>query len=158
MRTYEALFIVSPVLNDEEIQTAVKGVEKLITDNGGTIVRSEVWGKRRLAYPVKKFTEGVYVLLRFQVKADSVEKLDTHFRLSEIIVRSLIVTFDEHTLRLEEEQARRNQAQLEARAASAGRARDDDDEEDEFGEEDDMPRRRRPGPRPRPAEAKALDD
>ena len=65
MRTYEALYIIAPNLDDDAIQAVVAGVENLITSNGGTIVRSEVWGRRKLAYEIKKHGEGFYVLLRF---------------------------------------------------------------------------------------------
>lgn len=127
MRTYEALFIVRPDAKDEEVQTIAKGVEDLITSNGGTIVRSEIWGKRRLAYEVKKFNEGVYVLIRFSSPGIVPKKMEDSFRISDTVIRSLIVTFDEHTLRLEIEQARRNEAEL---ARTGGRGRDDDRDRD----------------------------
>ena len=56
MRTYEALYIVRPDVEDEQIQTIAKEVETLVTEEGGAIVRSEIWGKRRLAYDVKQFS------------------------------------------------------------------------------------------------------
>ena len=150
MRTYEALYIVRPQLTDEEIQTVVDGVLKLITNNGGTIVRSEVWGKRRLAYEVKKQQEGVFVLVRFQAPGDAIKKLREHFRLSESIIRHLVVIFDARTLRLEEAQIERNKVLQETRGSSYGRDRDDDDED----EDEPRPRRDRAraaphaGPRP----------
>ncbi len=128
MRTYEALYIVRPDIGDDEIQTVVDGVEKLITDSGGTIVRSETWGKRRLAYEVKKFSEGVYVLVRFQSETAFQDKLRAYFKLSEQIIRDLVVYFDEKTLRLEEEQLKRNQEQL---ANRGDKDRDDDDDDDD---------------------------
>ncbi len=145
LRTYEALYIANPELEEADIQAIAESVEKLVTDNGGAIVRSEIWGKRKLAYIVKKFTEGHYILLRFDAEPEFVKKLEAHFRLSETIFRFLIVHFDEHTLRLEAEQQRANQEQLEAsrrreeERAASGRRDDDDDDDD-----DDRPRRRRP--------------
>ena len=127
MRTYEALFIVQPDATDEETQTIVQGVEKLATDNGGTIVRSDVWGKRRLAYEVKGHQEGVYVLIRFESPTEFVDTLEGNFRLNESVIRWLIVLFDPKTLRLEEEQARRNAALAESRGPGADRSDDDDD-------------------------------
>jgi small subunit ribosomal protein S6 len=62
LRTYEALYIIRPDRPDDEVQTVAKQVESLVTNNGGAIVRSEIWGKRRLAYEVNHFTEGSYVL------------------------------------------------------------------------------------------------
>jgi len=130
LRTYEALYIVRPDLKDDEIQTIAKDVENLVASSGGAIVRSETWGKRKMAYEVDRYTEGVYVLLRFEAQAAFVAKLANHFRLTESIIRDIIVYFDEKTLRLEEEQKRRTEAELRASAARAAE-RDDDDEEEE---------------------------
>ncbi|PCJ53805.1 MAG: 30S ribosomal protein S6 [Candidatus Hydrogenedentota bacterium] len=127
MRTYEALFIVQPEAAEDLVQTIATGVETLITEDGGVIVRSEIWGKRRLAYLVKKFNEGIYILIRFEAETDIVKKLEGHFHLNEDVIRYLTVLFDEKALRLEVEQAARNEAQLEARRVG-GPSADDDDE------------------------------
>lgn len=121
MRTYEALYIVKPDLGDDEIQTIAKETETLVTDNGGVIVRSETWGKRKLAYQVKHCTEGVYILLRFEAEPTFIARLESYFRLSEAVIRDLVVYFDEKTLRLEAEQQRLVEAEI--RASSTSRAR-----------------------------------
>ncbi len=127
MRTYEALFIVQPEAAEDLVQTIATGVETLITEDGGVIVRSEIWGKRRLAFLVKKFNEGIYVLIRFEAEPDALTKLEAHFHLNDDVIRYLMVHFDEKALRLEIEQVARNEAQLEARRAG-GPSSDDDDE------------------------------
>jgi len=127
LRTYEALYIIDPQLEDDAIQTVAKEVETLIEAQGGAIVRSEYWGRRKLAYPVKKHTEGYYVLLRFDAAPEFIQKLEAHFKLSEAVIRYLTVHFDEHTLKLEAEQERRNIEE----AQKAANRRDDDDEDDE---------------------------
>ncbi len=129
MRTYEALYIVSPELEDDAIQTVANEVESLVTKNEGTIVRSEIWGKRKLAYMVKKFTEGNYVLLRFTANPDFVARLETYFKLSESIIRYLVVHFDKHMLSLEAEQKRRKEEDLRN---STNHKRHDDDDDDEI--------------------------
>lgn len=167
MRTYEALYIVHPEVKDDEIQTIANNVETLVTDNGGAIVRSEIQGKRKLAYEVKRCTEGCYVLLRFQAEPPCITKLETYFRLAETIIRSLVVYFDEHTLRLEAEQEKRRQLELQASAA----ARSSDGEEDDDGrgrrrrpprhrddDDDDADDDRERGRRKRPARPAASDD
>ncbi len=121
MRTYEALYIVKPDLGDDEIQTIAKETEALVTDNGGAIVRSETWGKRKLAYKVEQCTEGVYILLRFEAEPTFITRLEGYFRLSEAVIRDLVVYFDEKTLRLEAEQQLRVEAEI--RASSTARAR-----------------------------------
>lgn len=142
MRTYEALYIVQPNTSDDEVQTVAKGVERLITEGGGAIVRSEIWGKRRLAYEIEKFTDGIFILCRFQTPAAVLEKLQNHFRLHDDIIRNQVIYLDENTLRLEVEQEKRNQA-AQARGdrdedRGGRRGRDDDDDDD------DEPRERRP--------------
>ncbi|HOD50369.1 MAG TPA: 30S ribosomal protein S6 [Candidatus Hydrogenedentes bacterium] len=167
MRTYEALYIVHPEVKDDEIQTIAKNVEKLVTDNGGAVVRSEIQGKRKLAYEVRRCTEGCYVLLRFQAEPEFITRLEGYFRLTENIIRSLVVYFDEHTLRLEAEQERRKQAEVQtAHAARPFDDEDDDDrgrrrrpsryrdEDDDEDEDDDRDR----GRRRRPARSAASDD
>ena len=133
MRTYEALYIIQPEAAEDEVQTIVDGVEALVAEDGGSIVRLDVWGKRRLAYEVKGFQEGIYVLTRFDAGPGFPRKLEDHFKLNESVIRYLIVHFDERTLRLEAEQARRNKAALESRAASGPgvRVRVDDGERPE---------------------------
>jgi len=145
LRTYEALYIVRPDIKDDEIQAVADSIQALVTEAGGTIVRSEIWGKRKLAYEVKHFTEGCYVLLRFESDAALAKRLENHFRISESVIRYLIVYFDEKTLRLEAEQQAKKEAEVAAGAAhrsrdddgdrrggrSDRRRRDDDDDDDE---------------------------
>ena len=130
MRTYEALYIIHPDQGDDEIQTIATTLEKLVTDNGGAIVRSEIWGKRKLAYEVKKCTEGSYVLLRFQAEPGFIQTLERYFRLSEEIIRNQVVYFDERTLRLEVEQERRKQAEIQRQAENAAAREGSDDDDD----------------------------
>jgi small subunit ribosomal protein S6 len=130
LRTYEALYIVKPDLQDDEIQTVAKEVESLVTENGGAIVRSEIWGKRKLAYEVKHCTEGVYILMRFEADTEFPKRLEHYFRLSEAVIRSLVVHFDAKTMRLEEEQKLRIEAEVRAggsRSEGGDRRRDSDD-------------------------------
>lgn len=136
MRTYEALYIIQPDAAEDEVQTIVDGVESLVAEDGGSIVRLDVWGKRRLAYNVKGFQEGIYVLTRIESDVTSPKKLDDHFKLNESVIRSLLVHIDEKTLRLEIEQARRNKAALESRNAPGPGDRGDRDD-------DERPRARR---------------
>jgi small subunit ribosomal protein S6 len=129
LRTYEALYIASPNVEDGDIQTLSQEVQDLVTQNGGTIVRSEIWGKRKLAYLVKKYSEGNYILLRFQANPDFIQKLELWFKLHDSVIRYLVTYFDEHTLKAEEEQARRKEEDLRKSAAGG---RDDDDDDDEI--------------------------
>lgn len=148
MRTYEALYIIQPELGEDDIQTIATGVEKLITDDGGAIVRSEIWGKRRLAYEVKGFAEGVYVLVRFDSKPTLIDQMKGSFRLNESVIRFLIVSLDPKTLRLEAEQQKRTEAQAQARALSV-RGREDDGDDNDRGSGSAKPAALRPSEVPK---------
>lgn len=143
MRTYEALYIITPELDDNAIQTVVADVEQLITGSGGAIVRSDVWGKRKLAYTIQKHTEGVYVVLRFTADPDSIKRLEQQLKLTESIIRYMVLYLDEKTLKLETEQQRRYEEEL--RLSSERRSRREDDDDDDYDDDDDdiqMSRRR----------------
>jgi len=121
LRTYEALYIVKPDVADDDVQTIANEVESLATENGGATVRSEVWGKRRLAYDVKGYSDGVYILLRFTAEVETMPRLERYFRLSETVIRHLVVLFDEKTLRLEAEQQRHKEEEIQASAEEVRR-------------------------------------
>jgi small subunit ribosomal protein S6 len=71
MREYELMFVVDPRLSDEEVVDLSQEFQQMITDEGGVIAKEESWGKRKLAYPIDKLTEGHYVLLHVQSEAGS---------------------------------------------------------------------------------------
>ena len=120
MRTYETIYIIQPEAAEDQVETVIQEVESLVAEDGGAVVRKDLWGKRRLAYHVKGFQEGIYVLMRFECGPAFPRKLEDFFKLNESVIRYLVVFFDVKTLRLEEEQARRNRAALESRNAAAG--------------------------------------
>lgn len=128
MRTYETLYILRPELQDEEVEAIAHNVESQITADGGSIVHSEIWGKRRLAYEVQKCSEGYYILVRFTATPEFVERLENHFRLTDAVIRYLVLHFDEHTLRLEARQKKRKEAELQS-AAAAAKPREKQEEE-----------------------------
>ena len=91
MTSYEALFIVRPDIDEADLEKVVGRVEDVVKSNDGTIVESQIWGKKRLAYEVKGHTEGIYVKLNFDAPPKVVEKLQDHFRLNEDVIRDLVV-------------------------------------------------------------------
>jgi len=131
VRTYESLYILRPDLQEEEVEVLAKEVESQITGDGGTIVRSEIWGKRRLAYEVQKCSEGYYILVRYMATPVFVARLENYFRLTDAVIRYLMLHFDERTLRLEARQKQRKEAELQN--AVAAKPRSDEDEEEEVG-------------------------
>ncbi len=91
---YELVYIVRPTV-DEEALTAVNGrVEKIIAGQGGEITKRDDWGKRRLAYPITKFTEGFYSVLQLNLPATAVRELERSLKLTEEILRYLVVRLE----------------------------------------------------------------
>ena len=91
MRDYEVLYIVRADLDDEKVQDAVKRVNTLIQRSGGTPERTNVWGKRKLAYEVKHQKEGSYVLQDFKLEPERVPELESSLKITEEVLRHLIV-------------------------------------------------------------------
>jgi small subunit ribosomal protein S6 len=91
LRDYEVLYIVRADLDDDKVQEAVKRVNTLIERAGGTIERTNLWGKRKLAYEVKHQKEGSYVLQDFQVAPERVPELEAALKITEEVLRHLIV-------------------------------------------------------------------
>ncbi len=91
LRDYEILFIVRPDLDEEQVGAAVKSVETLIANLGGEHQKTDVWGRRRLAYEVSHLREGQYVLTDFRLDPARVPELEATLRISETVFRHLVV-------------------------------------------------------------------
>lgn len=91
MQLYETIFIIHPELNEEDVEEHIKRVENLLTRLGAEILRTERWGKKRLAYEVDKHRYGYYVLLRLRANAAVLPELERHYRLTEGIIKSLVI-------------------------------------------------------------------
>jgi small subunit ribosomal protein S6 len=90
LRDYELVIIVSPEAEDEAIESVIERVSRFITENSGTVSNIERWGKRRLAYPIKHFMEGSYVLARFKMKPKLSKELEASLGISEEVLRHLL--------------------------------------------------------------------
>ena len=91
---YEVLYIINPTLAEEGIQALVEKFKGIVEDHG-TLTSIDEWGKRRLAYPIEDLTEGYYVLMTFTAAAAVPAELDRIFRISDSVMRSLIVCKDQ---------------------------------------------------------------
>jgi small subunit ribosomal protein S6 len=96
MNNYETVFILTPVLSEEQAKEAVKKFESEITSLGGKIKHSESWGLKKLAYPIQKKTTGFYFLLEYQGEGNLVSDLEVTFKRDERIMRFLTVKMDKH--------------------------------------------------------------
>jgi small subunit ribosomal protein S6 len=90
MRSYEVVFIVHPDLDDAAFKETVERVSGWIAGDGGTVSKTDIWGKRDLAYPIRKKTEGQYVLLETEMEPAFCATLERNMRLTEPIMRFLV--------------------------------------------------------------------
>lgn len=95
MNKYEAMYVITPELEDEAIKGIIEKYTGIITANGGEIEKVDEWGRRRLAYPINYKTEGYYVLMTFVSGPAFPRELDRKLRIAEGVMRSLIVCKDE---------------------------------------------------------------
>jgi small subunit ribosomal protein S6 len=94
LNDYELIFIVRPDLTEDKLEATIENVKKFITNKEGVIADLQKWGKRRLAYPIKHFNEGHYTLVKCQMKPSTNRVLETSLRISEDVLRHLIVKLD----------------------------------------------------------------
>lgn len=97
-KSYETVFILTPVLSEEQAKDAVDSYRKLIKDHEGKIVTEEHWGLRKLAYPIQKKSTGFYHVLQFIAPTSIVKELEITYQRDERILRYLTVTLDKHAL------------------------------------------------------------
>jgi small subunit ribosomal protein S6 len=94
MNHYEVMFVVSSVLEAEQREAAVETVREIIS-GGGELTKTDVWGMRKLAYPIQKRNEGYYVVMEFEAPATLPKELDRRLRISDSIIRHIIINKDE---------------------------------------------------------------
>ena len=117
MRTYEVLFILSPQVPEEEATALSNEFRGIAEKTGATLKNEEAWGRRRLAYPINKFTEGNYHLFVFESDS-SLAELDRRMKNSDRIIRHMIVRTDEDQKRAEK-LAKKNPKKERVRPAPA---------------------------------------
>ncbi len=88
---YELVMIFMPELGEEALEPLLASISQFITGKGGAVAEVQRWGKRKLAYPIKHFIEGDYVLMRFKCEPAHNKELETNLKISEKIVRYLLV-------------------------------------------------------------------
>ncbi|MDP4177943.1 MAG: 30S ribosomal protein S6 [Bacillota bacterium] len=91
MKKYETIFILHPTLDEEAVKANVEKFKGVIENGGGTIDNVDSWGKRKLAYEIKKVNEGYYTLINFSAESELPKELDRIFRITDTVVRHIIV-------------------------------------------------------------------
>ncbi|MBL0105136.1 MAG: 30S ribosomal protein S6 [Bacteroidetes bacterium] len=106
---YEMVFIMTPVLSEEQMMDTVNKFKKILTDNGSDIVFENNWGLRKLAYPIQKKNTGFYYLIEFKAPGELIGKVETEFKRDERIMRFLTIALDKHAVAYNEKK-RKNAA------------------------------------------------
>ncbi|MGH9495525.1 MAG: 30S ribosomal protein S6 [Candidatus Sulfotelmatobacter sp.] len=119
-RTYELMFIVRPDMQDEDLDKLISTLQSVVPPSGGTVVRVDKMGKRRLAYTVRRFHDGIYVLMVVEGGGPVMHELERRLRVTEPVIKFLTVRVDEEHKRLAKIKALRDaKKKLSAQPAAA---------------------------------------
>jgi small subunit ribosomal protein S6 len=91
---YELVFIVSPDVTDEALEPIVNNITQFIANKAGTVVEVARWGRKKLAYPIRHLLEGNYILVKFKLDPSANKELETNLKISEKIMRYLLIKVD----------------------------------------------------------------
>jgi small subunit ribosomal protein S6 len=106
-RTYEIVFIVNPDADDAEVMRLTEAFQKIITDQGGTVTKTEMMGRRQLAYEINHKRDGVYVLLEVEGSGAEIAELERRMRVNDRILRYMTIRVDEDRRRADKLKGRR---------------------------------------------------
>ena len=145
IRVYEVLFIVAPNTEEGDVESLITQLSDVVTNQGAQVAKVDRMGRRRLAYPIQKFSDGYYVVLTVEGTGAEIAEVERRMRVSDAIIRYITIRIDEDLKRAEKFRARRAAGQAAA-AASGRRSRnrrapavavvpDEDEEGEEEGEE-----------------------
>lgn len=95
MRNYEFVYIISPEIEEEDLQGVTERVSRMIADGGGEVLKLDSWGRRRLAYPIRTFREGHYMVAQIQLEGHAISELRARLALTEEVIRYLLVRVEE---------------------------------------------------------------
>ncbi len=124
MRIYEVMFIVDPNAPEETIDAIIGQVESVIRDAGGTVDKVDKWGKRKLAYRIRRREEGYYVLVRYSVaNTAAVKEIERRLKVQELVLKYLTVRMDEKLRWLEKRRKEREKRAAKKPAAAAAGVR-----------------------------------
>jgi small subunit ribosomal protein S6 len=91
MRHYEIMIILDPNLEERSVQPSLEGFLKVVTGDGGKVGKLEIWGKKRLAYPIEKKAEGIYAVADLTAEPATVQELDRQLNLNEAVLRTKVL-------------------------------------------------------------------
>jgi len=124
MRRYETTFIASPLLTEEQVDDLVRHFEGIIAEQGGELLKTDKWGRKKLAYEVQKVSEGYYTLFEMNAGSSLIAELERRFRNDDAVIKFLSVRMDvqakaagRQKVRYEREARRKAQAGIKERSA-----------------------------------------
>ena len=106
MNQYETVFILTPVLSDVQMKEAVEKFKGVLTSNGAEIINEELWGLKKLAYPIEKKSTGFYVLVEFKAEPTVIKTLEVNYRRDERVIRYITIKNEKYAAQYAEK--RRN--------------------------------------------------
>jgi small subunit ribosomal protein S6 len=107
VRTYEVVFVAAPTLTSEELDAFIQHAQTVVEGKGGKVVKVDNWGKKPLAYKIKKFRDAYYVVLTIDGDGSAIAELERRFRVTDTIMRFISVRLDEDLKRAEKIKAAR---------------------------------------------------
>ena len=147
-RKYELVYVVSPDATDEQVNELHAQVEAIAQRMGGTIEKTENWGRRRLAYEIGRHKEGTYVLEVIDGSGELMKEIDRRFKVTDLVIRHLVVRIDEVQSVIDRTRTRRSEVSRRRRVArglppdrqpgEGQRGEPDDDRDDRFDMGEDM--------------------
>ncbi|MCR4810576.1 MAG: 30S ribosomal protein S6 [Prevotella sp.] len=113
MNQYETVFILTPVLSDDQTKETVAKFKTLLTDNGAEIVSEEAWGLKKLAYQIEKKTSGFFFLIEFKAEPEVIKTLETAYRRDEKVIRFQTVKLDKYAIEYAEKRRKKYATKVE---------------------------------------------
>ena len=111
---YETVFILTPVLSEDQVKETVQKFKDFLTNNGAEIIWEEDWGLKKLAYPIQHKKTGFYHLIEFKAEPELIERLDLEFRRDERVMRHLVVKLDKYAAEWAEKRRKKIQQKQKA--------------------------------------------
>ena len=121
-RDYELALIINPEVSENESRSTLERVEQIVVNNGGQVVKVNQWGRRRMAYPIEKHRDGVYVFMDLILTPESVAEIDRTLKVSEIVLRHMAKRRDPKAVQKEREERAEREARVAAAAAERSAA------------------------------------
>ncbi len=128
MRHYETTFILRPNLGEDQFTEIIDRTSAIITDDGGTIINTDRWGIKRLAYEIKKEVQGYYVNLNYAAPGNTVDEVERIFRIDDRLLRYLTIKLAD---RIDQEGISKEQESFAVRAAAAEAEAEESEPNDE---------------------------